>query len=280
MRTGALGAVVLLMAVLGVVACRRATPAERPLVAVSVLPQAWFVERLAGDAVEIETLLPPGASPHTYEPRFEQAAALSRAAVYVEVGHPSFLIEQTWLPRFRADNPKMLVVDSSAGAERRPGDAHVWLAPSVAREMAKNVAAALIERMPERRAELERRRAALLETIDEVDREVRRTLADVKGRRFYVFHPAWGYFAAEYGLEQVSIEQEGHEPDVRAVEEVVRRARADHARAIFTQPQSSREAAELVAKEIGAELVELDPLARDWAKNLRSVASALEKALR
>lgn len=279
MRSGIVALVLVCAALVCAIGCQRKAPSGKPVVAVSVPPQAWFVEQLADDHVQIETLLPPGASPHTYEPRIEQVAAVTRAAIYVEVGHPAFVIEKTWLPRFRADNPAMIVVDSSAGAAETKGDPHVWLSPRIVRTMVDNIARALAARLPADKAEIERRHAALTQTIDAVDRDVRQTLAGVKHKRFYVFHPAWGYFAAEYGLTQVSVEHEGHEPDARALQQVVAAARADHARAIFVQPQTSDAAARIVAREAGAKLVVIDPLARDWADNLRSVARALAQAL-
>ncbi len=279
MRSGLVGVMLLCAVLVCALGCKRSASSGRPIVAVSVPPQAWFVEQLAGDRVQIETLLPPGASPHTFEPRIEQVAAMSRASIYVEVGHPAFVIERTWLPRFQGDNPDLRVVDSSAGIAEKRGDPHVWLAPSVVRKMAENIAAALVARLPADKTEIERRRFALLQTIDDVDQDVRKTLAGVKHKRFYVFHPAWGYFAAEYGLEQVAVEREGREPDARALEQLVAAARADHAKAIFVQPQTSDAAARMVAREVGAKLVVIDPLARDWATNLRSVARALAQAL-
>ena len=120
MRSGLFGVFLLCAVVLCAGACKHSTPSGRPIVAVSVMPQAWFVEQLAGSLVQVETLLPPGANPHSFEPRMEQVAAVSRAAVYVKVGHPAFVVEKTWLPRFQADNPHMIVVDSSPARRRCP----------------------------------------------------------------------------------------------------------------------------------------------------------------
>jgi zinc transport system substrate-binding protein len=95
-----------------------------------------------------------------------------------------------------------------------------------------------------------------------------------------VFHPAWGYLAAGLGLEQVAVEQEGKEPSPAELAALVDRARADRVRVVFVQPQGSPDAALVFAREVGARVEVIDPLARDWPDNLRRVAEALAGALR
>jgi zinc transport system substrate-binding protein len=251
---------------------------DRPIVAVSVPPQAYFVERLADDLVRIEVMIPPGASPHTHEPDIAQVRAVGNAVLYVMVGHPSFPFERTWLDRLLVQNHAIRTVDCAQGVTQRQGDPHLWLSPRIVRGFVPRIAAALAEVLPDHREEIARREEELLGEIDRLDADIRASLAGA-GKRFYVFHPAWGYFAAEYDLEQVPIEVDNKEPDPRQVAALIRRAREEGARVIFVQPQFSKRSAELIANEVGARVVVVDPLARDWAANLRQVAAAFRQGL-
>jgi len=251
----------------------------RPIVVVSVEPQAYFVERLAGDLVRIEVLIPPGASPATHEPTIAQLQAMEAAILYVKVGHPNFPFERTWLDRLLHENQGVAILDCSAELPLRRGDPHIWVAASTARRMVPRLGATLAELLPASAEEITRRQAELEREIDAVDAEIKATLADVSGRRFYVFHPAWGYFAADYGLEQVPIEVGAKEPDPHRLASIIEQARSDGVRVIFVQPQFSRRSAELIAAEIGGSVVPLNPLARDWMSNLRQAAAAFRAAL-
>jgi len=251
----------------------------RPMVVVSVLPQEYLVDRIAGDAVRVEVLIPPGASPASYEPGIAQMRALSRAALCLRVGHPRFPFEKTWLDALLAERPDLLVIDGSAGAEALPNDPHVWLAPRQVERTAIRLEAALAEVLPEQREMLAAELAGFRREIDALDAEIRGILAERTGRRFLVFHPAWGRFAGAYGLEQVAIERDGKEPDPHALARHIEQARRARVKVIFVQPQFDPAGAETVAREIGARVEALDPLAYDWAGNLRHVAQALAEGL-
>jgi len=262
-----------------IAACARVPEApHKPVVAVSVLPQAAFVEGIAGDLVAVQVMIPPGAA-EMYEPNMEQLRSLSRAVLYVKVGHPGFPFEAAWLDDLLAENPGLPVVDASEGVDRKAGDPHVWVSPQCVRVMARNIAAALVERFPE---DGERFRTGLEEfllEVDEVDRDLRRMLGPFRGREILVFHPAWGYLAEEYGLVQVAVEHGHKEPGAKQLADLIKHARETGTRVIFAQPQVSRAHAEALAAEIGAEVVIVDPLARDWAENLRRTGEAFRRAL-
>jgi zinc transport system substrate-binding protein len=247
-------------------------PQDRPVVAVSVLPLSYFVEKIAGDLVRVEVMIPPGASPVTFEPSFAQLRAVAAASLYVKVGHPRFAFESARLEGLLADTQDLGVVDASAEIETHTGDPHVWVSPRHARRIAAHLESALEPLLPQHQAELRANLASLLGEIDALDVEIQDLLRGKRGARFVVYHPAWGYFAQEYGLEQVAIEHEGREPDARQLAELIRRAERDGVRVVFAQPQFDPASAELVAAEIGARVELLDPLAYDWAANLRHVA--------
>ena len=256
------------------------TATDRPVVAVTVAPLAWFVERLAGAAVEIDVLLPPGASPEQFEPSIGERKTLRRAAVLVEIGHPALSFEAVWLAPRLSEFPGLRVV---AAWTRGPGgdhDPHVWLAPDVALDLVDALAPVLTEVVPDRAADIEARRNELHEQIEQLDRDIARRLAPYRGRRFYVFHPAWGAFAARYGLVQVAAEEHGAEPGPEHLAALIDLASAERARRVFVQPQFPERGIRVLADEVGADVEVLDPLAADWADNLERTVDTLVDAFR
>lgn len=265
---------------------------------VSILPQKHFVERVGGERVIVEVLVGPGRSPATYEPTPRQMARLAAADLLLTAGVP---FEAVWLPRLRRAHPGLTIRDSTAGiarlamdarhhdlapavAGKEPdggrGDPHVWTDPRNASAMAKQIAAALADLDPAGALRYQAGAASFGQAMTALDAELREILVGLAGRRFLVFHPSWGYFAAAYGLEQVAIEVGGKEPGARALSGLIETARAEQIRAVFVQAQFSRALAERVAAEVGAAVITVDPLAEDYAANLRRVAAALAEALR
>jgi zinc transport system substrate-binding protein len=252
---------------------------EIPVVVVSILPLAYVVERIAGDSVRIEVMIPPGASPHAYEPTMEQMRALERARMLVQVGHPDLTFERRWADRLVGDRPGLIVVSCSDGVAPLADDPHVWLSPAAVRSMLGRVQSALTVLLPGEGRRFEEGRLRLEADIDRLDAEIRDLLAPHRGRAFWVFHPAWGYFARDYGLRQEAVEMGHKEPDAKRLGDVIAAARLEGVRRIFANPQSSQRMAELVASEVGAEVVAIDPLARDWLDNLSRVAREIAGAL-
>lgn len=249
-------------------------------VAVSVPPQAYLVERIGGDRVEVQVMIPPGTSPALYEPSPRQLVALSRARLYVKVGHPHFLFEETHLEGVLKRLPSVVVIEMVGDGENHPGaeieeDPHVWLSPAAMKKTAVEIAEALAEIDPEHAAEFRQRQQRLEEEIDRTDAGIRSLLEPLEGRTFVVYHPAWGHFAREYGLEQQAIEQEGKEPSPARLVQLIELARQRDVRVIFVQEGFSEQGARVIANEIGAEVRALDPLALDWSENLMQVARTL-----
>jgi len=275
-RRAMLGLVLALAA--GLLGCDSTAPVdERPVVAVSVVPLAGFVEELVGGQVDIAVMLPPGASPASYEPSIQQVRDLESASLYVGLGHPSFPFERAWLSKLVSGREGLTVISV---LEPTADDPHGWLDPAQAIRISDQIAAALVILLPNEADAIEARRSARALEIAALDAELKEILAPISGRRFLVFHPAWGAFADRYGLVQVAIERDHKEPDPHMLSEVMKEARAAEARVIFVQPQFSRLAAETIADEIGARVETLDPMARDWDANLRNAAKQIAEAAR
>ena len=158
-------------------------------------------------------------------------------------------------------------------------DPHIWLSPRLVKVQARTVADALIETDPAGKDVYETNLSAFLKDLDELDVKLAKALAPVKGRTFMVFHPAWGYFADAYGLEQEPIEIEGKEPSAKQLARVIELAKEEGVRVIFVQPQFSQALAKRVAEAIGGVVVPINPLARDYIANLEAVATKVSAAL-
>lgn len=249
-------------------------------VAVSILPQAFFVERIAGDRVTVYVMIPKGASPETYEPTPHQLVALSDSKIYVKVGAPGFPFEEKYLKTIIDRNHKMAVVNMSDGVTLRKGDPHVWTSPTAVRIAAGNIANALIAYDPANKAQYERNLCAFLREIDSLDQEIRQSLAKKRGHAFMVYHPAWGYFADHYGLLQLAIEEEGKPFSAAHIREMIDLARTKGIRAIFVQKGFNVKSARTIAREIGGKVVEADPLERDWIVEMKRFAELLTWVLR
>ena len=262
-------------------------------VTVSILPQKYFVERIAGGLVRVEVMCPPGAFPGMYEPKPTQMVSLSRSKVFFAIGVP---YERSWLGRFEKINPGLYICRTDKGIEKRimktssgkrggrmpiSKDPHCWLSPPLVMLQARNILDALVKVDPDhKRAYYEGYRRFIDELVN-LDLEIKDIFSN-RGEKhiFMVFHPSWGYFADAYGLEQVSIEVEGKEPKAAELERLIDYAREHGIKEIFVQPQQSKVIASGIAESIGAGLVYLDPLSPDWARNLVDAAKKIRTALR
>ncbi|OIQ50469.1 High-affinity zinc uptake system binding-protein ZnuA precursor [Pseudodesulfovibrio hydrargyri] len=272
---------------------------------VSILPQKYFVERIGGDLVDVGVLVLPGANPHMYEPSPRQMTALTKAQVYFAIG---VNLEDVWLPRLADANRAMLVVRTQEGVDKIPMaehhhdegaeheaaheehgdeghgilDPHIWLDPVRGKTIARNTCAGLVTADPAHKAAYEANLAAFLKELDRLDASIAQRLAALPDdkRSFMVFHPSWGYFARRYGLTQVAIEAGGSEPSPRHLAEIIDHGRELGVSVVFVQPQFSRRSADVIASELDARVVPLDPLAEDWKDNLLHAADAFGQALR
>ncbi|MFO7609751.1 MAG: zinc ABC transporter substrate-binding protein [Candidatus Krumholzibacteriia bacterium] len=263
-----------------------AAPADPPRVVVSIPPLAWFVGEVAGDLVEVSVLLGPGDSPHTFEPTPRQIAGLADADLFLAAGVP---FERGLRPRIAALPGGPRVAGPLADAHGH-GDAHdhahgdgldphAWLSPAGAAAIGDTVAAALLCLLPDQADAFAAGRARLQQRIAAADAAAQAALAGRRGGIFMVFHPAFGHFAAAYGLQQLAIEAGGHEPGARRLAEVTTLARDRGVGAVVVQPQFSRRAAEAVAASLGVPVLVLDPLAADWDDNFVRIARALAGVL-
>ncbi len=281
--------------------------AEPLSVFVSLVPQQYFVQRIGGSLVQTVVMVPPGSSPHAYEPKPEQMRALARAAAYFAIGVE---FEKALLPKIEALHPGLRIVRTDAGIdkvpmldrhhhshEHEPGhghangreldhdhqnglDNHIWLAPDLVRIQADNILKVLRELEPAHAGAFEANHAAFMDDLDRLDADIKEILNVERDSAFMVFHPAWGYFARQYGLRQIPVEVEGKEPKARDLQRLIDQARAEGIRVVFVSPQFSTRTAETIAQAINGQVVPVNPLAGDWLENMRMVADKFCLAMR
>lgn len=272
----------------------------KPVVTVSIIPEKYFVEQIAGDTVDVSIMVRKGAEPATYEPKPKQMSDLAKSDIYFAIGVP---FEKVWLKKFKSLYPKLNVVMTSDGIKKRKMkahhhhhegeahhdehethhaklDPHIWLDPQLVKIQAETIANALMKKYPKNKALYKKNLDTFLTKLDALDKEIVGLLKDKKGKKFLVFHPAWGYFADRYGLVQEAIEIEGKEPKPKALKEIINEAKEDGVGVIFVQPQFSQKSAKTIALAIKGEVLAIDPLESDWANGLKKSAKILSKSLK
>lgn len=274
-RTGHATAVLALLAF----AVGASSADNRLSVFAGVEPIRYLAQAIGGDRVTAHVLVPPGQSPHTFEPTPRQLAALEDARLYFAAGMP---FEAAWVERLRGSVTGLEVVHLVApeGAKGHShADPHPWTDPLLVVELAARIRDALSAADPGGSAIYASGFWGLRRSLLEAHAEMARLLGPFKNRAFVVYHPAWGAFAERYGLRQLPVEASGKSPGARALAGLITEARSAGACAVFVQPQFSRRAPGRVAEALGVPLVPLDPLAANLPEHLPEVARTLARYL-
>jgi zinc transport system substrate-binding protein len=270
--------------------CSRGTQApgdSRLATFVSIPPQAYFVDQVGGARVAVQALVRPGQDAHTYEPTPRQMADLARARVYFRIGFP---FENNLIPRLKSSVPELLIVDTrqgitlrsfddEAGHDENGPDPHIWMSPTLVKRQVQTISDTLIRLDPAGEAEYRANAARLAADLERVRSRIAQALAPLRGREMLVYHPAFGYFADEFGLKQVPVERAGKEPTSRQLARLIELSRARGIKVVFVQPQFSQAGARAVAEAIGGAVVPLDDLAYDYIANLEIMAGRIQEAL-
>jgi zinc transport system substrate-binding protein len=246
-------------------------------VAVSILPQAYFVERIGAEKVDVRVIMPRYADHDTYQPTPKQMAALAGSDVFIKIGVSHFLFEQKFAKPIFGKNCR--TVNMSDGVTLLPDDPHIWLSPHTVRISALNIYKALADRDPSNSEYYKKNLDNFLKDIDTLDMKIKQLLANKRGASFMIFHPALGYFADHYGLKQLVIEKEGKSPSALTLKKLADEARKKHIKTILIQKGFDHKSASALAEEIGAKLLEIDPMGKDWLDNTWEIAEKVNCAL-
>ncbi len=268
-------------------ACQSKPKDTGHMITVSILPQKYFVDQISGGLIKVNVLVPPGSSPHDYSVLPSQMKALSKSKVWLQIGLLTF--EEVWNDKFAEINKDLVITNCSDGIEPIAGadeheedhsehahrdglDPHIWLAPSDAKILATNTFNALKSSFPELAPEFEINFGYLLAVMDSVSVQIEKELAPMPNRSFLIFHPTLGYFARQYHLEQIPLEQDGKEPSPRHMKDMVDIARAGNLHVILIQKEFDTENALQLSREIDGKVVVIDPLEYDWKKQILEIS--------
>lgn len=262
---------------------------DKPVISVSIIPQQYFIEQLAGDLVEINVMIPPGASPATYEPTVSQLSRLDRSKVYFRIGYVGF--ERSWMDKISRVNPGMKIVDLSEGVEIIQEDAgergdhhghahhgtdpHIWMSTINARIIARNIHNELLLLFPGEKEYLLARFDQFALSLDSLHLAITNKLEGIENRKFLIYHPALTYYARDYGLVQFSLETEGKTPSPAHLKQMTDLSIHHQISIILIQTQFDRKNAEVLAKETGSEIIQFDPLDLQWGEQMHYIAEQL-----
>jgi len=274
-----------------------ASTESKLVTAVSILPQAYLLQRVGGTRVQVLVLVQQGQSAETYEPTAQQMTELATAKAYFQIGMP---FERALVEKITSSMPGLHVVDSTEGITLRPMDPglghgheteeaevhhtgamdpHIWLDPQNAKRMAHTMHRELVRLDPRGSEQYEKNLAALDTDLDQLDQRIARSLAPLQGGAFLVYHPAFGYLADAYGLRQIAIEAEGKEPGPKQMAQIIQQARQMGIKVVFVQPEFPSANAMAIAEQIGGAVVPINPLGGDYIENLSEMASTIRTGL-
>ncbi len=285
--------ILLVLTLLFVVGCNSVVN-NKPTVSVTIEPQRYFVEQIVGDIFKVNTIVPAGTSPETYDPTPSQMVSLGKSRLYFKVGYLGF--ENAWGKTLAENNTDVKVVNTSneisliegenldniiggyvhhEGHSHHGIDPHVWSSPKSALIMAENMLNALVMADVENQKLYRDNFKVLRAEIIETDQKIASLLEGAPVKSFIIYHPALAYFARDYNLTQYSVEFEGKSPSPQQLKQMIDFAKEQGIRTIFVQKGFDMKNAESLAKEVGASIHTIDPLSYNWSEELIKIAEIL-----
>ena len=255
---------------------------------VTIEPLRYFTEAIAGDKFQVVSIVPEGGNPETYDPTPQQLVDLARSKAYLRIGHIGF--EQAWIERLQANTPQLPFYDMSQGVDlileihphahtqgNHDGvEPHIWNSIPNAHIISANICKALSEIDPDNQKYYRHRLDSMQRVIDRTEREMQRYLSNADPS-FLIYHPAQSYFARDYSLQQISIEEGGKEPSPTHLQELMNLCRQKQVRVVFVQQEFDQRNAEVIAQQLHLKIVPINPLTYDWAKEMIHIAQSLSE---
>jgi zinc transport system substrate-binding protein len=266
---------------------------DKTIISVSIQPQKYFIERIAGDQVEVNVLIPPGASPATYEPSLAQLSRLDQSKLFMKIGYLGF--ELSWMDKIASVNPDMKIVDLSKGIElifeeeedadehhghaHGGADPHIWMSVQNAKVIATNIYEELLLLFPGEEDALNQRFLTFNHELDSMHLSFSTRMKEAKERNFLIYHPALSYFARDYQLHQYPIEIEGKTPSPAHLKKLTDLGKEKAIKTIFIQSQFDKRNAEILAAEIDAKIIQFNPLDEEWTRQMLYIANQFNPSL-
>ena len=270
--------VILAFSAITLTSCSFSSPKTSQQITVSIEPLRYFTEQIAGNRYKVVTMVPGGMSPETYEPTAQQMMALNESTLYIKVGQIGF--ERTWMSKLKANAPHTRIVDTSVGitpVKTLNGiiDPHTWMSCRNARQIAYNIFNALKQTNAKDSTYYRANLNKLLTKINATDQEVNKLLAG-KTKAFLIYHPILTYFAHDYRLTQIPIEEEGREPSANQLQSIIRLAKQQKIKTLYIQKQFNNRNTEIVSKDLNLPSTAIDPLNYHWNQQMITIAKALK----
>ncbi len=264
---------------------------EKPVLTVSILPQKYFAEQIAGDNFKVNVLVPSGSGPETYEPTPRQIRDAANSKAVFITGH--LLFEQTMIKNLKSRDEAVLFVDTSEGVDLIADDIvdhgdhvhihgvdpHIWVSLREAKTQVETIAETIISVDPENEEIYRKNLRNLISGIEDLDERLTEKFRSAPKSSFLIYHPALSYFARDYGLTQISIEYAGKSPTPAHMKKTIDLAREKGLRDVIIQKEFERSSAKTVASELGGDVIEIDPLAENWLENMAEIGKKILKAL-
>lgn len=267
------------------VSCKQATKKpnhdNKPVVTVTIPPYQYFVNQIAGDKVDVNVMVSNGNNPETYEPYAQQMVDLAKSSLYLKVGSIGF--EQTWMNKLQQNAPDMKVIDTSVGITpaKTPGgniDPHVWMSCKNVRIIGRNILQSLCELRPKDKEYFEKNYQKFLQIIGQRDSAITQEIKNNPDfeHKFVIYHPILTYFARDYKLEQLAIEEEGREPSAAQLQSLIERAKKEKIKYCLIQAEFANRNTTTFIKESGTKAFNINPLQGYWVEAMKEVMWALE----
>ncbi|MBS4538104.1 zinc ABC transporter substrate-binding protein [Clostridium sp. D2Q-11] len=278
---------------------------ERPIVGVSIPPQESFIREIAKDKVEVITMIPPGNSEANYQPTPKELTKLSDANLYFSIEVPAEV--NNILPNIEDFNEDIKIVYlSDIVAEVHPErnfsedeehshdgedeheeddhdhegvDPHIWMSPRRSKVMVETIRDELIKLDSDNKEFYENNAKEYLSKIDKVDKEIKESVEGASQQSFIIYHPSMGYFADDYGLNMVAIEESGKEASAKKLREVIDFAKENNIKFVFYQEEFDKSQAQTIAKEIDGAAISIDTLSMDYIESMKEIAEKFKEVL-
>lgn len=251
---------------------------KKPIIAVTIVPEQTFVKAVCGDLADVITMVPPGNSPENYEPSPKEMEKFSKASLYFTIGVPTE--EANILPK--VGNVKAIFLQDEVDSDYKDRtfasggrDPHIWLSPKRVKVMIEVIAREMCK-LDEANKDIYTKNAeTYIKQLDELDKQISLALDNIKSKKFIVYHPAFGYFADDYGFQMYALEQDGKEAAPQHLQEMIDLAKEENIKVIFYQEEIDSSQSQAFAQEIGGKAIQLSPLAADYIENLKKMAETM-----
>lgn len=290
--TAAIVIIVLVAVTFVYLAANDGIPEDNKLgIVVTIVPQVEMAERVGGELVSVTLMVPVGQSPHDYAPTAAQMAEVEDAEIYFKIGS-GVEFETANMGDILEVNSHLTVIDGSQGielmemedhdhdtrADEHGLDPHIWLDPQNVIIMVGNLRDGLVSEDPDNATAYEENAAEYIAELETLDSEIQDMLASYENRSFMIQHPAWGYYAHRYGLNQLAVENLGDVPSPLELADLIDEAQEENIKIIFVSPQFDPSSAQTISNEIDGSVVQIDSLAENYIENLRCVSQEMKEA--